>query len=59
MFRIILYACIDWHGHHILFQESVTGKDQSNEFETLLGEFNIWIDKDVDVGAADDMVIGV
>ncbi|KAB2634658.1 SNF2 domain-containing protein CLASSY 3-like [Pyrus ussuriensis x Pyrus communis] len=34
--------------------ESVTGKDQSNEFETLLGEFDIWMDKDVDVGAADD-----
>ncbi|KAM1382146.1 hypothetical protein ACFX2F_034644 [Malus domestica] len=33
----------------------VTGKDQSNEFETLLGGFDIWIDKDVDVGAADDM----
>lgn len=48
-----------WTDHHILFQDSVEGKYQSSELETLLRDFDIWIDKDVNVGAADNMVIGL
>ncbi|KAL6270034.1 hypothetical protein ACE6H2_026945 [Prunus campanulata] len=35
--------------------DSVEGKDQSSELETLLRDFDIWIDKDVNVGVAENM----
>ncbi|VVA34996.1 PREDICTED: CHROMATIN REMODELING 35 [Prunus dulcis] len=35
--------------------DSVEGKYQSSELETLLRDFDIWIDKDVNAGAADNM----
>lgn len=50
---------IGFHGHHIMFQDCLESKDEREELKTVSGKVDIWIDKDIDAGFEDNMVIDV